>query len=125
MITILSAIVITLAGCKATTELPSESREITLAGSPQQVICRVEAASRHSGLRFHYGHNQMNDIIAFRLIGDNYEIEAVNLTGTAVYDLRLYDRSKDSAGTLSAKQGFSAFASYLNRNKTALCRSGS
>jgi hypothetical protein len=125
LIAILSAIVITLAGCKVRTELPSEIREITLAGSPQQVICRVEAAARHSGLSFHYAHNKMDDIIAFRLIADNYEITAVNFTGKAIYDLRLYDRSEDSAGTLSAKQGFSALASYLNGNNATLCRSDS
>lgn len=121
LIVTLSAIVVTLAACKPTTELPIEGREITLAGSPQQVICRVEAGARHSGLSFHYGHNQMNDIISFRLIGRGYEIEAANFTGTATYDFRLYDRSKDDVARLSAKRVFSTLIEDLKRSSAASC----
>lgn len=113
-----------LTACKPTVEWPSESRVIMLTGSPPQVICRVKAVARKTGLSFHYGHNQTNDIVAFRLIGNHYEIEAVNFTGTAEYDVRLYDRSKDSAARLSAKQRFVALTGDLKRSDPS-CRTGS
>ncbi|MFL0419591.1 hypothetical protein ACH0CP_18205 [Sphingomonas sp. 179-I 2A4 NHS] len=90
----------------------------------EPVICRVKAVARNTGLSFHYGHNQTNDIVSFRLIGNDYEIEAVNFTGTSKYDIRLYARSKDSAAQFSAKQRFVALTGDLKRSDPS-CRNGS
>ncbi len=47
------------------------------------------------GLSFHFGRNQANGVIAFRLVGGEYEVEAVNFTGKANYEFRLYAPSKN------------------------------
>lgn len=69
--------------CAPKTELPVQTREAFIPGSPKQVICRMQVAAFRTGLSFHFGHDQANDVIAFRLIGGEYEVEAVNLTGKA------------------------------------------
>jgi hypothetical protein len=84
-----------LFGCSTKTELPVETREVVIPGAPKQVICRMQVAARQTRLSFHVGHNQANDVIAFRLIGGKYEVEAVNFTGDANYDFRLYVPSKN------------------------------
>lgn len=63
----------------------------------------MRLAARQTGLSFHFAHNQANDIIVFRLIGTEYEIEAVNWTGAADYEFRLYVSSKNDHAIAVAK----------------------
>lgn len=55
----------------------------------------MQVAARRTGLSFHFGHNQADDVIAFRLIGGKYEVEAVNWAGKENYEFRLYVPSKN------------------------------
>lgn len=84
-----------LLGCAPNTEIPVQTKEVAIPGSPKQVICRMQVAARRTGLSFHFGHNQANDVNAFRLIDGKYEVEAVNWTGKANYEFRLYVPSKN------------------------------
>lgn len=56
----------------------------------------MQVAARETRLSFHFGHSQANNVIAFRLIAGEYEVEAINWTGNAIYEFRLYVPSKDS-----------------------------
>jgi hypothetical protein len=85
-----------LFGCAPRIESPFQTRSVAVPGTPKQVICRMQVAARRTGLSFHFGHNKAIDVIAFRLIGRGYEVEAINFTGKADYEFRLYVPSKNS-----------------------------
>ncbi|SOB78685.1 hypothetical protein SAMN06297144_0162 [Sphingomonas guangdongensis] len=55
-------------------------------------------------MNFHFGHNQANDVIAFRLISGKFEVEAINWTGKANYEFRLYVASKNGSTVVAGER---------------------
>lgn len=110
-----------LAGCGAKSELPIQTKQVVISGSPTEVICRMRLAARLTGLSFHFGHNQANDVIAFRLISTEYEMEAINWTGKADYEFRLYVPSKDDQTIAVAKSALARLNKAVSAENDA-CR---
>lgn len=63
----------------------------------------MRLAARRTGLSFHFGHNQATDVISFRLIGTEFEVDAINWTGKSDYELSLYVPSKKDQTIAVAK----------------------
>ena len=115
------AFTVLLSGCIAKTELPVVTEEVGIPGSLPQVVCRMRMAAQHTGASFHFGHNQANDVMAFRIIGTRYEVEAVNWAGKAVYEFRLYVPSRDRSTIGAARKALMLLIQAVSTGNPA-CR---
>ncbi|MDP1028363.1 hypothetical protein Q5H91_14155 [Sphingomonas sp. KR1UV-12] len=103
-----------LVGCAPKTDLPIQTMEVAISGAPEQVICRMQVAAQQTALSLHVGHNRANDVIAFRLISEEYEVEAVNFMGGAKYELRLYVPSKEGPIVEAGEQALTRLAEAVS-----------
>lgn len=108
-------LMLALCSCKATTQLPVTTDEITVRVGVDELVCHVRGLSAEQNLSFHYGTFTGNGggQATFRLIGDLFEITMVRWNSRPVYELHAYDTSKDARARQQAARGLEHFKAAL------------